>query len=96
MPPQNQALMEDTDLKPMPMNLKEGDRYFVNSDEGLTVLDFDDYVILAEKRPLYCEPRDGVNAEEGSAADLVLEVIIDEFLVGVEPEGSAAGRGRNG
>ncbi|RWW06197.1 hypothetical protein GW17_00030490 [Ensete ventricosum] len=49
MPPQDQAPMKDTDLEQMLMNLKEGDRYVVNHDEGLTVVDFDDHVSLAEK-----------------------------------------------
>ncbi|RWW00724.1 hypothetical protein GW17_00036297 [Ensete ventricosum] len=55
MPPQDQAPVKDADLEPMPMNLKERDRYVVNHDEGLTVVDFDGYVILAEKKPLYCQ-----------------------------------------
>ncbi|RRT33315.1 hypothetical protein B296_00045970 [Ensete ventricosum] len=33
----------------MPMNLKEGDRYVVNHGEGLTAVDFDDYISLVEK-----------------------------------------------
>ncbi|RRT70637.1 hypothetical protein B296_00020778 [Ensete ventricosum] len=56
MPPQDQALVKDADLEPMPMNLKEEDRYVVNHDEGLTVVDFGGYVILDEKRPLCYQP----------------------------------------
>ncbi|RWW47897.1 hypothetical protein BHE74_00046077 [Ensete ventricosum] len=33
----------------MPMNLKEGDRYVVNHGEGLTTVDFGDYISLVEK-----------------------------------------------
>ncbi|RRT75671.1 hypothetical protein B296_00015201 [Ensete ventricosum] len=35
------APMKDADLEQRPMNLKEGDRYIVNHDEGLTTIDFD-------------------------------------------------------
>ncbi|RWW87698.1 hypothetical protein BHE74_00003455 [Ensete ventricosum] len=50
MPPQDQAPMKYADLEPMPMNLKEGNRYVVNHDECLMVVDFSGYVSLAEKR----------------------------------------------
>ncbi|RWW42817.1 hypothetical protein BHE74_00051589 [Ensete ventricosum] len=33
--------MKDANLEQRPMNLKEGDRYIVNHDEGLTTIDFD-------------------------------------------------------
>ncbi|RWW53589.1 hypothetical protein BHE74_00039911 [Ensete ventricosum] len=49
MPLRDQALAKDTDLKHMPMNLKEGDCYVVNHGEGLTAVDFDCHVSLAEK-----------------------------------------------
>ncbi|RZR96670.1 hypothetical protein BHM03_00025746 [Ensete ventricosum] len=50
MPPQDQAPMKYADLEPMPMNLKEGNRYVVNHGECLMVVDFGGYVSLAEKR----------------------------------------------
>ncbi|RWW04864.1 hypothetical protein GW17_00031890 [Ensete ventricosum] len=49
MPLQDQAPMKEVDLEPMSRNLKEGDRYVVNHGEGLTTVDFDNHVILAEK-----------------------------------------------
>ncbi|RWW30111.1 hypothetical protein BHE74_00021574 [Ensete ventricosum] len=49
MPPQDQAPVKDTDLKQMPMNSKEGDRYVVNYGEGLKTVDFGGHVSLAEK-----------------------------------------------
>ncbi|RWW07762.1 hypothetical protein GW17_00028839 [Ensete ventricosum] len=50
MPPQDQAPMNDANLEPIPMNLKEGDRYVVNHGECLMIVDFGGYVRLAEKR----------------------------------------------
>ncbi|RWV78569.1 hypothetical protein GW17_00060437 [Ensete ventricosum] len=41
--------VKDADLEQMPTNLKEGDRYVVNHDEGLTAIDFDGHVSLVEK-----------------------------------------------
>ncbi|RWV87069.1 hypothetical protein GW17_00050977 [Ensete ventricosum] len=38
---QDQAPVKDADLELKPMNLKEGDRYVINHDEGLTAIDFD-------------------------------------------------------
>ncbi|RRT57054.1 hypothetical protein B296_00033821 [Ensete ventricosum] len=49
MPPQDQAPVKDADLEQMSMNRKEGDRYVVNHDEGLTTVDFDGHVSLAKK-----------------------------------------------
>ncbi|RRT37336.1 hypothetical protein B296_00029557 [Ensete ventricosum] len=49
MPLQYQAPMKDADLEQMPMNLKEGDRYVVNHDEGLTTIDFGGHVSLVKK-----------------------------------------------
>ncbi|RRT41113.1 hypothetical protein B296_00052554 [Ensete ventricosum] len=48
----------------MLMNLKEKDRYVANHDEGLTLVDFGNYVILAEKRLLCCQPRQEQRQEE--------------------------------
>ncbi|RWW10111.1 hypothetical protein GW17_00026368 [Ensete ventricosum] len=42
--------MKYADLEPIPINLKEGNRYVVNHDECLMVVDFGGYVSLAEKR----------------------------------------------
>ncbi|RZR93268.1 hypothetical protein BHM03_00021731 [Ensete ventricosum] len=41
--------MKDTNLKPILMYMKEGDRYVINRGEGLTAVDFDGDVSLAEK-----------------------------------------------
>ncbi|RWV98015.1 hypothetical protein GW17_00039165 [Ensete ventricosum] len=49
MPPQDQTPVKNADLELMPMNLKEEDCYVVNHVENLMVVDFDDYVSLAEK-----------------------------------------------
>ncbi|RRT53215.1 hypothetical protein B296_00008334 [Ensete ventricosum] len=49
MPPQDQTPMKEADLEPMSRNLKEGDHYIVHHGEGLTSVDFDDHVNLAEK-----------------------------------------------
>ncbi|RRT32624.1 hypothetical protein B296_00054005 [Ensete ventricosum] len=40
MHPQDQAPVKDADLEQRLMNLKEGDRYVVNHDKGLTTANF--------------------------------------------------------
>ncbi|RWW02734.1 hypothetical protein GW17_00034162 [Ensete ventricosum] len=49
MPLQYQALMNDTNLEPISMYLKGGDRCVVNCGEGLAAVDFGGDVSLAEK-----------------------------------------------
>ncbi|RZS09607.1 hypothetical protein BHM03_00040701 [Ensete ventricosum] len=49
MPSQDQTPVKEADLEPMSRNLKKGDRYVVNQDEGLTAVDFRGHVSLAEK-----------------------------------------------
>ncbi|RRT51594.1 hypothetical protein B296_00031501 [Ensete ventricosum] len=41
-------------------NLKEGDRYVVNHGEGLTAVDFDDHISLAEKEGVGMTGRGGL------------------------------------
>ncbi|RWW43996.1 hypothetical protein BHE74_00050286 [Ensete ventricosum] len=47
----------------MPMNLKEGDRYVINHDEGLTTIDFDSHKIACSGRG----GRRGIGQAEGAA-----------------------------
>ncbi|RRT77728.1 hypothetical protein B296_00008256 [Ensete ventricosum] len=49
MPPQDRAPVQDANLEPMSMNLKEGSHSVVNRGESLTTIDFSGDVNLAEK-----------------------------------------------
>ncbi|RRT49556.1 hypothetical protein B296_00031644 [Ensete ventricosum] len=58
-----------TDLKSMSRNLQERDRYVVNHGEGLTTIDYDCHVSLAEKEGVGMAGRGGLARGRGSSMD---------------------------
>ncbi|RWW70515.1 hypothetical protein BHE74_00021792 [Ensete ventricosum] len=69
MPPQDQTPVKEADLEPMSRNLKEGDRYVVHHGDGLTSVDLDDHVNLAEKEGAGMAGRGGLARGKRSSMD---------------------------
>ncbi|RWW15294.1 hypothetical protein BHE74_00057876 [Ensete ventricosum] len=72
MPPQDQTLVKDVDLEMMSMNLKEGDRYVVNHDEDLTVVDLGDDVNLDEKEATLLSTVVKTKASHGAGMEAIV------------------------